>query len=51
MASEDKIRNWIIENIELSENKQARMKNMGIIMKHFGSSADGNTVRNILMSI
>lgn len=51
MASEDEIRNWIIENIELSENKQARMKSMGVIMKHFGSSADGNTVRNILMSL
>ena len=51
MASENEIRNWIIENIELSENKQARMKSMGIIMKHFGSSADGTVVRNILISL
>ena len=51
MVSEDEIRNWIVENIELSENKQARMKSMGIIMKHFGSSADGNTVKNILLEL
>lgn len=51
MASEDEIRNWIIENIKLSENKQERMKSMGIIMKHFGSSADGTVVRNILMAL
>lgn len=48
-ASDDEIRNWIRENIELTDDKQARMKQMGTVMKQFKNRADGNTVRQILM--
>lgn len=49
-ASEADIRNWIIENIDFStlNNKMQAMKP---IMAHFGSSADGNTVKKILQDI
>lgn len=51
MASEDEIKNWILSNLEVPENPQARMKLMRQIMSHFGQSADGNTVKSILMSM
>ena len=49
-ASEDEIREWIQENIDFSifNNKMQAMKP---IMAHFGSSADGNVVKNILQTI
>ena len=50
-ASEEEIKEWISSNIELPENPNARMKYMKDIMKHFGSSVDGNVVKNILMSM
>ena len=50
-ASEEEIKEWISSNIELPENPNARLKYMKDIMKHFGSSVDGNTVKNILMSM
>ena len=50
-ASEEEIKEWISSNIELPENPNARMKYMKDIMKHFGSSVDGNTVKNILMNM
>lgn len=51
MATEEEIKTWIINNLELPENPQARMKLMREIMKHFGSSVDGNTVKSILMNL
>lgn len=49
-ASEDDIRNWITENIDFSSfgNKMQAMKP---IMAHFGSSADGNTVKKVLQTL
>ena len=49
-ASEDEIREWIQENIDFSifNNKMQAMKP---IMAHFGRSADGNVVKNILQTI
>lgn len=51
MATEEEIKEWIVQNIELSENPQARMKSMSVIMKHFGKTVDGNTVKRILMEM
>ena len=38
-------------NLTIPENPNARMKLMKDIMKHFGSSVDGNTVKEILLSM
>lgn len=51
MAEESEIREWIENNITLTENKSARMKEMGKIMKNFEGRVDGNVVKNILMSM
>ena len=51
MAEEFEIREWIENNITLTENKSARMKEMGKIMKNFEGRVDGNVVKNILMSL
>ena len=49
-VSEDEITEWIQENVDFSifNNKMQAMKP---IMAHFGSSADGNEVKNILQTI
>ena len=47
MASKEDIRDWIKENIDLSEFKSPNQA-MGPIMKHFGKLADGATVKAIL---
>ena len=49
-AGDEEIRQWITENIDLSQYKN-KMQAMGMIMKHFGAGADGNAVRRILQSI
>lgn len=49
-ASEDEIRVWIQENIDFSGFKN-KMQAMKPIMAHFGSSVDGNMVKNILQTI
>lgn len=51
MASNDEIESWIRGNIELSDNKASRMKEMGKIMKQFAGRCDGNTVKTILMNM
>ena len=51
MASEEEIITWIKNNLEVPENPNARMKLMKDIMKHFGSSVDGNTVKSILINM
>ncbi|NJL59153.1 MAG: GatB/YqeY domain-containing protein [Desulfobacteraceae bacterium] len=50
LASEDDIRKWIAGNIDFAQFKN-KMQAMGSIMKHFGSLADGNTVKSILSSL
>ena len=49
MATEDEIRSWISANIDFEQFKN-KMQAMRPIMQHFGSSADGNTVKKILQS-
>ena len=50
MVSEDEIAAWISENIDLG-NYRNKMQAMGDIMRHFGSRADGNTVKKVLQGI
>ncbi len=47
MATEADITRWIEQNIDFSEFKN-KMQAMGLIMKHFGATADGNAVKKIL---
>ena len=47
MATQDEIAQWIDANIDLSAYKN-KMQAMGTIMAHFGASADGNTVKQVL---
>lgn len=49
-ASEEEIRDWIKENVDLAglNNKMLAMKP---IMAHFGSSVDGNVVKKVLMAL
>lgn len=49
-ASEEEISAWIKENITFTE-LNSKMQAMKPIMEHFGSSADGNTVKKILLSM
>jgi uncharacterized protein len=50
MATDDDIRQWITKNIDFStyRNKMQAMKD---IMGHFGATADGSRVKNILQSL
>ncbi len=50
MADEQQIRSWIAENIDFSQFKN-KMQAMSPIMKHFGSTADGNTVKKVLQQM
>ena len=47
MATEAEIRSWIEANVDFSAYKN-KMQAMGGIMAHFGGSADGNTVKQVL---
>ncbi|MBU0988409.1 MAG: GatB/YqeY domain-containing protein [Proteobacteria bacterium] len=47
MATEAEIKNWIEQHIDFSAFKN-KMQAMGQIMKHFGATADGNIVKQIL---
>ena len=47
MVSREEIMAWIKENIDFSQYKN-KMQAMGIIMKHFGKTADGKQVKQIL---
>lgn len=49
-ASEEDIRNWIKENIDFDAFGN-KMQAMRPIMAHFGSSADGNMVKDILQNL
>lgn len=48
MATPEEIHQWITANIDFSVYKN-KMQAMGAIMAHFGSSADGNTVKQELL--
>jgi len=50
MATQAEITNWIEQNIDFSEFKN-KMQAMGLIMKHFGATADGNAVKNLLQKM
>lgn len=50
MASEKEIIRWIEQNIDFSEFKN-KMQAMGLIMKHFGATADGNAVKKLLQNM
>lgn len=49
MATPDEIQKWIADNIDFSAYKN-KMQAMGTIMAHFGSSADGNAVKQVLQN-
>ena len=50
MATQAEITHWIEQNVDFSEFKN-KMQAMGLIMKHFGATADGNAVKKILLQI
>jgi uncharacterized protein len=50
IATDDEITQWIRENINFSDYKN-KMQAMRDIMTHFGSSADGNRIKEILQKI
>ena len=50
MASREEIVAWIKENIDFSQYKN-KMQSMGTIMKHFGKTADGKQVNQILQEM
>lgn len=50
MASEGEIAEWIHANIDFAGYKN-KMQAMGEIMRHFGSKADGNTVKKVLQEM
>ena len=49
-AGEEEIRAWITANIDFSQLKN-KMQAMRPIMTHFGSTADGDTVKKVLESL
>lgn len=49
-ASPEAIAAWIRENIDFSQFKSP-MQAMGPVMKHFGKTADGNTVKQVLAGV
>lgn len=50
MVSEEEVAAWIKQNIDFSQFKN-KMQAMGLIMKHFGATADGNSVKKILQAM
>ena len=50
MATREEITAWIHQNIDFSQFKN-KMQAMGLVMKHFGATADGNAVKKILLQI
>ena len=50
MATPEEITMWIEQHVDFSEFKN-KMQAMGLIMKHFGATADGNEVKKILQNM
>jgi uncharacterized protein YqeY len=49
-ASEEEIREWMVNNIDFSQFKN-KMQAMKPVMAHFAGAADGNMVKKILESL
>lgn len=47
MATEEEITAWIHQNIDFSQFKN-KMQAVGLVMKQFGATADGNLVKTII---
>jgi uncharacterized protein YqeY len=50
MATREEITAWIHQNIDFSQFKN-KMQAMGLVMKHFGATADGNFVKEIIQNM
>jgi uncharacterized protein len=50
MATQAEIAQWIEQHVDFSEFKN-KMQAMGLIMKHFGVTADGNAVKKLLQNM
>jgi uncharacterized protein len=50
MAAEEEISAWIRQNVDFSQFKN-KMQAMGVIMTHFGATADGSVVKEILQKM
>jgi uncharacterized protein YqeY len=50
MATPEEITKWIEQHVDFSEFKN-KMQAMGLIMKHFGATADGNEVKKLLQNM
>jgi hypothetical protein len=50
MATPEEIVSWIEQHVDFSEFKN-KMQAMGLIMKHFGATADGNEVKKLLQNM
>jgi uncharacterized protein YqeY len=50
MATREEITVWIHQNIDFSQFKN-KMQAMGLVMKHFGATADGNFVKEIIQNM
>ncbi len=50
MASDEEVKAWIEANVDFSQFKN-KMQAMGLIMKHFGATADGNRVKTLLQAM
>jgi uncharacterized protein YqeY len=50
MVSDSEIADWIRDHIDFSRYKN-KIQAMGAIMSHFGASADGNRVKQILQNL
>jgi len=50
MATQEEIAEWIEQHVDFSEFKN-KMQAMGLIMKHFGATADGNEVKKLLQNM
>ena len=48
-VSEEDVKAWIVDNIDFTQFKN-KMQAMGPIMKNFGNSVDGKTVKSVLAS-
>lgn len=46
-VDEKDVEKWIAENVDFSKFKN-NIQAMGMVMKHFGNSADGNMVRQVI---
>jgi uncharacterized protein len=49
MVGEAEIHQWIAANVDFGNFKN-KMQAMGVIMAHFGASADGNLVKKVLQN-